>query len=235
MDNGEKLLKEFSETEKTAYLGAIASIATADRAATDEEVEYLETLIETAGISLHRSAEVIKASKETSEEKLKEWLEILKTSELRFSLITDIISFARADNNYSDVEKNTVEKIAHYLNIDQNQFLLLDQFVHKSADSGIKGADLVDPKFIENPGLRAKFNSAGINIGIVAKGLLGIFAPAIISNSIMGGAPGRRIRLNSMDNRAFAGQDSGGIGSLISILSGARGYNHTGGLLARLF
>ena len=34
----EKLLKEFSDREKGAYLGAIASLATADHTATEEEI-----------------------------------------------------------------------------------------------------------------------------------------------------------------------------------------------------
>ena len=41
----EKLLKEYSDLEKGAYLGAISSIATADHSATEEEVEYIMAFI----------------------------------------------------------------------------------------------------------------------------------------------------------------------------------------------
>ena len=38
------ILDGYSDQEKGAYLGAIASLATADRAASQEEVEHLEEL-----------------------------------------------------------------------------------------------------------------------------------------------------------------------------------------------
>ena len=38
MEQDEKLLKDYSDLEKGSYLGAIASIATADRAASEEEL-----------------------------------------------------------------------------------------------------------------------------------------------------------------------------------------------------
>ena len=55
MEN-EKVLRDYSDAEKGAYLGAIASIATADRQATQEEIEYLDALSDTAGLSAEQRA-----------------------------------------------------------------------------------------------------------------------------------------------------------------------------------
>ena len=130
----EKLLKDYSDLEKGAYLGAISSIATADHAASDEEMEYIMALAESADLSDEQRRAVSQAATELTGQELKKCLDILKDSDLKFSLVTDLISFAEADKKYSDEEKANIEKIAHYLGIDQQQFSLLDQFVKKTAE-----------------------------------------------------------------------------------------------------
>lgn len=45
------VLEGYSDEEKGAYLGAIASIATADRQASPEEIEYITALCDAAAIS----------------------------------------------------------------------------------------------------------------------------------------------------------------------------------------
>jgi hypothetical protein len=51
MESSETILQGSSDVEKGAYLGAIASIASADRQATEEEVDYLMQLADAAGLS----------------------------------------------------------------------------------------------------------------------------------------------------------------------------------------
>ena len=41
MGQEEKLLKDYSDTEKGAYIAAISSIATADRTAGEDELDFL--------------------------------------------------------------------------------------------------------------------------------------------------------------------------------------------------
>ncbi len=48
---------------------------------------------------------MVKVATELSGDELTRCLDILKTSDLRFSLITDLISFGQSDKNYSDAEK----------------------------------------------------------------------------------------------------------------------------------
>ena len=250
----EKLLKEFSDREKGAYLGAIASLATADHTATEEEIEYMETLADSAELSDSQKESVVRAATELSGDELTSCLDVLKTSDLRFSLITDLIAFSQADNNYSTEEKQNVEKISIYLNINKEQFSLLDQFVDKTADTKPDAQEEVSsPGFLQSLGLEEKFKNAGIDWRTIGKGLLGIAGPLVLAK-MMSGRRGGNMNASSgmvggmgsmlgggllsagLGSLLGGGRNSsgGGIGSLISGLSGGRGFGNSSGLLSRI-
>lgn len=232
----EKLLKDYSDLEKGAYLGAIASIATADRTASDEELEYIGHLADSADLSPQQKDAVIKAGTEMSGDELKRCLDILKNSDLRFSLITDMISFAESDQNYSPEEKANVEKIAQYLNINQQQFSLLDQFVQKTNETQVAPEEVQKPGFLDSLGLGDKMKSAGINNSTLMRTVLSIAGPLLLagmfrrrSGGMMSGGGGMGGGLGGMLGGGLMG---GGLGSVISMLGGRGGS--TGGLLGRV-
>jgi uncharacterized tellurite resistance protein B-like protein len=241
MQQEEKLLKDYSDTEKGAYLGAIASIATADHSASEEELDYIMELADSADISEQQKEAVRRAATELSGDELIRCLDILKTSNLRFSLITDLINFAKSDRQYSDEEKKNVEKIANYLNINREQFSLLDQFVNKTAEVEVPAEEVSKQGFLSSLGLDEKFKNAGIDWKTVGKGLLGIAGPLILAR-MMSGRRGRGIAggaglgslVGGLAGAGILGRSGGGVGSLISNLSGGRGYSNSGGLLARV-
>ena len=247
MEQNEKLLKDYSDGEKGAYLGAIASIATADHSASEEELEYIMQLADSADISEEQKQAVALAATELSGDELTRCLDILKTSNLRFSLITDLMNFGQSDKNYSEEEKKNVEKIASYLKINQEQFSLLDQFVNKTATVEMEPEEVSKPGFLSSLGLDEKFKNAGIDWKTVGKGLLGIAGPMILANMISGRRHGNRNPLaggglGSMVGGlasgggigSMLGRSGGGLGSLISSLSGGRGFANSGGLLSRV-
>ena len=227
----EKLLRDYSDLEKGAYLGAISSIATADRAASDEEMEYIMALAESAELSDEQKKAVSRAATELTGEELKKCLDILKNSDLKFSLVTDLISFAEADKNYTDEERANVEKIAQYLGINQQQFSLLDQFVKKTAEVKPNAEEVTQPSFLSKLGLDEKLKKSGININSLTKGLLGIAGPIILANLI----GGRRNRATGSSLNPFNMGGAGGLGSIISMLSGGRGFSRTGNMFNRVF
>jgi len=195
MESSQTILEGSSDVEKGAYLGAIASIATADREATDEEVEYVAQLAEAASLSDEQTEAVIKAARQISDEDTKRCLDVLKTSDLRFSLVTDLIAFAKSDNEYSENEQKTVEKMATYLGVTQQQFSLLDSFTDKSKAAALSAAQS-DPQSLAQPqstdllsslGLKDKFESAGIKGSGLLKGILGIAAPMLLAKMVTGG------------------------------------------------
>lgn len=239
MEQQQVLLKDYTDIEKGAYLGAIASIATADQSASEEELEYIMALAESAELSEEQKQSVERAAKELSGEELKKCIDILKNSELRFSLITDLISFAKSDNNYTDDEKTNIEEIAQQLNINHQQYSLLDQFVKKTAEKEPTPEEISKPSFLSSLGLEDKFKNSGINIGSLGKSLLGIAGPMILAGLVSKGLRGRGGMgggggLNPFGNRGGGGLGGGGLGSLISSLSGGRGYSSSGGFLKRI-
>ena len=242
MEDQQTLLKDYTDMEKGAYLGAIASIATADHEASDEEIEYMTTLADSAGLSDTQKQSVTRAAKELSPDELKRCLDILKTSELRYSLMADMINFAKTDGDYSDIEKTDIEKMADYLEINHQQFSLLDQFTDKTSAVQAAPEEIQKPGFLSSLGLgnlEDKFKNSGMNMNTLTKGLLGIAGPMILASMVSKGMGGRRgVRgSNNFGNRGRLGSmgfGSGGFGSIISALSGGRGYSGSGGLLGRM-
>jgi uncharacterized tellurite resistance protein B-like protein len=219
MEQTEKLLKDYSDVEKGSYLGAIASIATADRTASEEELEYIQALADSAELSVEQKQAVERAATELSGEELQTCLDNLKASDLRYSLVTDLIAFAESDQNYTEEEKANIEKIAQYLNINKQQFSLLDQFVKKTKETNVQPEQMQQQGFLGSLGLEDKFKNSGINFGSLTKGLLGFAGPMI---------------LGSLLSRGMRGRSGGGLGSLTSMLNGGRGLGSTGGLFSRI-
>jgi uncharacterized tellurite resistance protein B-like protein len=245
MEQSEKLLKDYTDVEKGAYIGAIASIATADKTASEDELEFLDTLADSAQLSTEQKEAVRRAATEITGEELEKCLDVLKGSDLRFSLVTDLIAFAESDQNYSPEEKTNIEKIAQHLNINKQQFSLLDQFVKKTATTQVTPEQAQSQGFLGSLGMGDQFKNAGINMSSLTKGLLGVAGPIILAGLLRGG---RRRSMGGGFGGGFGsglggalgggmlggGMRGGGFGSLIGMLSGGRGLGSTGGLFSRV-
>lgn len=230
MEQQQTLLQNYSDEEKGAYLGAIASIATADREASDEEREYISALAESANLSETQRAAVLQAADNMSGEDLKRCLDVLKGSELRFSLITDMIAFAESDQDYSAEEKASVEKIAQYLGVNQQQFSVLDQFVKKTANANVAPEQVQSPGFLDQLGLGEKMRSAGINSNTLLRTVLGIAGPMVLASMLrrrggggLGGMMGGGMMGGPLGGMLGGGMMGGGLGSIIGMLGGRRG------------
>lgn len=237
------ILEGYSDQEKGAYLGAIASLATADRQATQEELDYITELCEAANLSAEQQGVVQQAATEMSGEELQQCLNVLKGSELRYSLVTDLMAFAKADNDYSEAEEQNIKKISTYLGLDQEQFTALDQFSKQTVENSAQPA--TEPAQVQQNffggGIGDKLQKAGINSGSLMKGVLAIAAPMLLGRMFSGG--GRRGGmgglgggLGGMLGGGLGGMmGGGGLGSLIGMLGGSRGgMRGTGGLLGRI-
>ncbi|MEP6844986.1 MAG: TerB family tellurite resistance protein [Panacibacter sp.] len=240
MDESTTVLEGYSDEEKGAYLGAIASIATADRQASPEEIQYITGLCDAADISDTQKKAVITAATELTGDELNKCLDVLKVSNLKYSLVTDIIAFAKSDSSYSEVEQQSVQNISQYLGVDQKQFSLLDEFTTKAANSNVPAEEKAKPSFLSSLGLSDKLQNAGINSNSLLKGLLGIAGPVVLG-SILSGALGRRGNRNAgMFGNTGSGMlgggmmGSGGLGSLIGMLSSGRRFGNSGGFLQRV-
>lgn len=225
MSNNNTFLAGYTDLEKGAYLGAIASLATADRVASAEEIEHLNQLCEAASLSGEQQQFVERAAVEMQGADLYECLDILKGSDLRYSLITDLISFAKSDQNFSREEEEGVNMIAQYLGVDEKQYSLLGEFAEEAA-AGNQPDGGAEPSFLTG-GLKEKMQNAGINTGSLLKGLLAIAGPMILSRM-----------MNRRSGRGAGGglMGGGGLGSLIGMLGGGAGLGQGrgGGLLGKI-
>jgi len=250
------LLKDYSQEEKGAYLGALASMASVDGKATQEELEFLGLMSEAADLPENVHQEVVQIAKDPSQINVQKCLDVLKGSQLRFSFITDIISFAKADGHYSPEEQKQIQKMADYLKVDQKQYSILEQYVNKADEAQKHGEDPTSQSFLSKNGFGDMFKNAGISPQMV-QGVLGVVAPLVIAKLMSGG---RRSRygggmMGGMGGGLLGGllgggmgggmyRSGGGLGSMISILgglNGQRGYGNMrqsgglGGLLGGLF
>jgi uncharacterized tellurite resistance protein B-like protein len=245
MEQQDKLLKDYTNEEKTAYLNAIAAIATADRSASEDELQFLGALAGSAELSEPEIKQVqLVAVEPSTEARLRQSLDILKGSDLRFSLLTDLITWAEADQNYSAPEKQQVQQVAEYLNIDQEQFSTINQFVNKAATTEVTPEAAAEPqRFLKSLGMENQFKNAGMNFGNISKGLLGMLAPFILGKLFSGrkGSGGGGLGgllgglLGGGGGMLGGGSSGGGLGSLISMLSGGRGMGNLGGMFGRMF
>lgn len=226
MEKQPKFLKEYGDLEKGAYIGAIASIATADKEASEEEMVYLIALADSAGLSEEQKAVVQKAAKEMSGEELARSLEILKSSDLRFSLFADLISFAESDRNLTPEEKENIEKIAEQVDITPQQFALLDQFVKRTNSLQPPPEKISSPGFLSALGLDQKFKSSGMNLKALTKGLLGFAGPMILASMV-------RRRLGRQATRNMNLPAGNSFGSIISALNSGQGFSGVGNFLRK--
>ena len=233
MTDNNKILQGNSDLEKGAYLGAIASIATADRQASDEEMEYIAGLCEAADLSPEQKESVMRAATELSSDELTRCLDILKKSDLRFSLVADLMTFAKTDKNYNEAEQANVKKIAVYLGVDEQQFSLLDQFAEKTKSTDIPApvSENNHQHFLSSLGMKQKLQSAGIDGSSLMKGLIGFAAPMILSGLFSRGHGRSSSYAGNKSNGGFGG---GGLSSIIGMLNGGRGFGSTGGLLGKI-
>lgn len=216
--------------EKAAYIIAIASIATADNTASENEINYLLNLADHARLTEADKEAVREAALDKTGSRLKSALDVLKSSELRFSLVADLIAFAESDSNLAPEEKEQIAGIADYLGINAEQLGALNEYVKHAATqpqsamalAGDGGNGIVDQFGIGN-----KLKNAGIDIGGLTKGLLSFVGPMIIGNLVSKG-----MNKGGTVNAGMGGL--GNIGSLVGSLTGGKGLSGIGGFLSNL-
>lgn len=218
-----QLLQNYSEPEKTAYLSAIAALATADRQATAPEAEFLQRLAQQAGLSQEAIRQVLTAADSADNHTVQQSLDQLRSSDLRYSLVTDLISLARADGTYSPGEEEMVGKMAAYLGINPEQKQTLESVVDQAASVPHDPQDPNKQGFLSSIG--DKLSNVGIPKGALMAGLLGVVAPMVISR-VMGGGGNSSGQVQS---------PSGSMGGLLSGAMGSMGgQGSLGGLLGGL-
>lgn len=219
-----ELLKDYPEKEKTAYLAAVASMGTPEDKASQEEEEFLADLCEEAGLTKADKEEVINEARNPANDGFENHLTFLRNSDLKYSFIVDVITYAKADGDYTDEEKKKIQRMADRLGITIEQYNALSEYIEKAEIA--QGEEATEEGFLEKTGLKQKFN----RLNIPVKGLLS----GLVGSMLMRGVMGRR--RGGLLGSLLGGTRyrRGGLSSVVGMLSGSRGYRRSGGLLSRL-
>ena len=226
-----QLLQNYSEAEKTAYLSAIASLATADREASPAEGQFLQALTQQAGLSAEGTQQVVAAASDASNQGIQQHLDVLKGSDLRFSLVTDLISFARADGSYANDEEAMITKMSAYLGINPEQRQTLETVVDQANTVAHDPQDPAKEGFFGSIG--DKLSNVGIPKGALMAGLLGVVAPMVLSK-VMGGGQQQTAGYGNDQSGGGGGMLGGLMGSGMGGLLGGAAQSGMGGLLGGL-
>jgi uncharacterized tellurite resistance protein B-like protein len=234
MNTTGQLLEGHSDIEKGAYLSAIASLATADRHATEDEVIELNELCEAAGLSSEQKQMVMHATSDLEGTDLNRCLDVLKNSELKYSLIADLMTFAKVDKEYSEAEQKCINKIAKYLGLNDRQKEALDNFATAAIQE--KQPEVTDTSkgFLPFSAIGEKLKSSGINASGLLRGVLGFAAPMLLASMVRKGVSGInswRSNLQGAGRGLFGG--TGRLGSILGMFTGARSFATSRGWLSR--
>jgi uncharacterized tellurite resistance protein B-like protein len=223
------VLTGYSEREKGAYLAALASLSTADRQASQEELDHLRELSHAAGLSQQQEEFILQSATSISGEELKKCLDVLKTSQLRYSLITDLIALAKADESYTEDEKENIEKIAQHLGVNTNQVNVLDEFVNRAAEKDPTPEQAQSSNFLDSLGMREKLSRAGLNLGGGSGGgLMGMLGPILLGGIAAKALGRRRGGIGMGSGGGMLGGSGGGLGG--GLLGGVLGGMLGGGM-----
>lgn len=196
---------QFPAEQRAAYLGVIASLTTADRRASEEEVAFLSALAQQTGLPQQQAQTVVDAALDPSTGALQENLAVLRNSELKYSLLHDLLAYAQSDGNFSAEEKKFIESLASSLQISHDQYRAVDNF-QRAQETGGDVSEAANA--LRNTGVPAQ--SSGF-LGQLVATLGPIVLQQVLSRSRRGGTT------------ASAGAGGGLMDILGSVLSGAQG------------
>jgi|GEM_PF-5847786 len=125
-------LQQHPEAIRTSYLMLLASMANADGKVEPSELEKLKEFCRIVGLSDESLQKVMAAATGKAGDITISQLEMLKTSNIRFSIMTDCIFMACADGNVACEEENEIQRIAKALDVKGDQIAAIRFYVDKA-------------------------------------------------------------------------------------------------------
>ncbi len=122
-------LADYPEVEKVDYFSIVASIASADGKVTDAEITQIREFCSAIGIGEIGIGVIIAVIGDPSMIDLQAILNRLSKTELKFTLLTDMLFMAHADGIVSPNEEEEIRKIASMLDITQEQIEVINKYV----------------------------------------------------------------------------------------------------------
>lgn len=173
-------LANYPEVERVDYLCIVASIAAADGKVTDDEITKIREFCNAIGIGEIGLGMIIAGVGDPSVIEIEPTLTRLSKSDLRFTLLTDMLFMAYADGIFVPGEEEEILRIASMLNINQKQINAMNKYVEAvlSAQSPNRAKSNWKRLGSEIAGVLA---SAGVPLGAV------VLAGTVFGNGIAAG------------------------------------------------
>ena len=190
MNDQKHPLTAYPEDEKIDYLSLVASIAAADGKITDDEISTLREFCDTIGIGEAGTGLIIAALEDPSMVDVQAILERLSHTDLKFTLLTDMLFMAHADGIVSPGEEEEISKIAAKLQIAKEQISAIERYVNavltaqqsSQADWKLKGSEIagvlastgvplgavaISGSFLSVQGIAAGLTALGLGLGLI--------------------------------------------------------------------
>jgi len=163
-------LLNYDKNTKIAYLSIISSLCYVDKDFSDEEKEQLNKLLVNLEVSDKGKAKIYSAIYDFNTNERLESIEIikeLKKSDIRFTLISDLVLIAFADEDFKDEEYSYILEIAKEINVTKEQvdtIIEVQKNLKKLKD--IPSKSEVAKKIVEESA--SKLAGAGISVAAIA-------------------------------------------------------------------
>jgi uncharacterized tellurite resistance protein B-like protein len=115
--------------ERAAYLRVIASLAALDGEVSDAEIAHLRRACKDLELTPAQMGRVIASAEAPDKAMVRDAVRQLAGSQLRFTLLSDLLFIAHADGRYSEEERSEVAAVADALGITKAQRSAVDKYV----------------------------------------------------------------------------------------------------------
>lgn len=122
-------LTAYPHAERVDYLSVLAAIAAADKTVSDEEITHLRQFCESVEIDEVGIGLIIAALEHPAVVDLQMILPRLAQTDLKFTLLTDMLFIAQADGIVCPAEREEINRIAAMLAISPEQIDVVNRYV----------------------------------------------------------------------------------------------------------
>jgi len=155
-------------SERVDYLVVVASMAAADGEIAAAEYEKLREFCKALELGPAEIGQVMAAVEEPDTVRIREVTGRLRSSQLRFTLMTDLIFMALADEKFVEAERREIRALADALNLTEPQLAALEKYVQAVLKAGkAEGVGAEDFKKLGGD-VAASLAATGIPIAAVA-------------------------------------------------------------------
>lgn len=160
-------LTAYPHAERVDYLSVLAAIAAADKTVSDKEITHLRQFCESVEIDEVGIGLIIAALEHPAIVDLQTILPRLTRTDLKFTLLTDMLFIAQADGKMCPVERKEIDKIAAMLAIIPEQIDVVHRYVETVLAAQTTQRPEADWKQ-QGSELAGMFAGAGVPLGAVA-------------------------------------------------------------------